>query len=197
MVATSIALLIMLAACSGGGTSSPDNPWSGTRTTVYVLRGDTPYDYQGADASDQLIRAQIKQALYGRTYELDLYEIENVSGKYQSIQLHDSSVLSYLTGALPAYQIPGVLTEANGIARLELVTAGPAFAWQTVAFSTVIDSVRLEAGLARIRPHRHVNPVSSEPFYLTWHVTGLNGSRSIELECKQVCWLYGESDLVP
>jgi hypothetical protein len=191
-------VLLLCAGCGGGASSAtPDNPWSGTRTTVYVLRGDTPKDYRGPDGFDPLIQAQVKQALHGRTFELDLYEVENASGSDQSIKLHDASVLTYLTGAHPAYQIPAVLTEANGVARLELSLAGPTLAWQTLVMSATIDANRLEAGLTRIRPYRHINPVSGEPFTLTWQIVGMNGSRLVELECKQVCWLYGETRVVP
>jgi hypothetical protein len=196
-----LGLLVCGICCScGGGAAAPAgpaNPWTGTRTTLYYLRGDEPYDYRGPDAADGLIQAQIKQALHGRTYELDLYEVENSSGSLQSLKLHDASTLSYLTAKVPAYQIPGVLTEANGIARLELSLAGPALAWQSLALETAFDATRLEAAVARIRPYRNVNPVSGEPFIATWQIVGLNGSREVALECKQMCWLYAESKLVP
>lgn len=188
----------MLAACGGGGSvAQPQNPWSGTRSTTYILRGDVPDDYRGPDGSDLLIQAQIKQALNSRTIELDLYEVENSSGALVKTKLHNASVLSYLAPqGNSAYQIPGTVSQAQGITRIELSLAGPTFAWQSLVMRTSFDSTVLEEGINRIRPYRHVNPVYAQPVEVVWDITGMNGSRVVQLECRQRYWLYGVTKLV-
>lgn len=197
-----VAILLLAAAvfssCSGGGSGEPQNPWSGTRTTTYILRGDVPDDFRGPDGTDELIQAQIRQALTNRTIELDLYEVENSSGALQSIRLHNANILSYLMPlAEPAFEIPGVVTRAQGIGQLELSLAGPALAWQTLVLESSFDAALVEAGVQRIRPYRHLNPVYGEAIEVVWEITGLNGSRLVQLECRQRYWLYGVSTLVP
>jgi hypothetical protein len=190
-------LLLAVVGCSSGGTAQPQNPWSGTRTTTYILRGDLPNDYRGPDGLDPLIQAQIKQALTSRTIELDLYEVENSSGALQSIHLHNAHIISYLSPlGNTAYQIPGTITQGQGITRIELNLAGATNAWVSLVMRTSFESSVLEAGISRIRPYRHVNPVYSQPVEVVWEIVGMNGSRLVNLECRQRYWLYGVSTLL-
>jgi hypothetical protein len=187
------ALCAALDACGGGGGASAGstNPWSGTHYTQFVMKGDTPANFLGPDGADPLIQAQVRQALNDRTYELGLYAVANASGSSQQTTLFDTPVLSYLYNGQTGYQIPGqVELLGGGLARLDLTLAGPQYAWQTLTLRGTFDAAKVNDLVSRIFPNRFSNIVAGETVSVDWEVTGLNGSRPVQLTCTQNEWIY-------
>jgi hypothetical protein len=196
-----LVLLLTLGAMAGcgGGSASPSGggTWSGTRTTQYVLRGDAPSQFTGPDAADELILAQVKQALEDRTYNLDLYEIENASGVAQEMKLHSADVLSSLfAGDTEAYQIPGQVIPGAVDTALNLNIVVPTYAWETLNLKGTFSTNTVNALVTKLHPLRDRNVVGGTAVVIDWEITGLNGSRLVELECKQTTWMYAVSKLI-
>ena len=188
-----LALAMLLSACGGGGTNTTTNTWAGTYYTIFVLKGDTPDNFTGPDGDDPLIQAQVRQALDNRNYELGLFSVANASGTSQQLTLQPAPVLSYLYVGQPAYQIPGnVELLGDGLARLDLVLAGPQFAWQTLALQGEFDGHQVNDLVTRLVPYQFQNIVAGEAVNVNWTITGLNGSRLVQVNCTQRAWLYSE-----
>jgi hypothetical protein len=194
---TAACLLLTFSSCGGGGSASPANPWAGTYSNQFVLKGDTPDTFTGPDGDDPLIQAQIRQLLKDRTYELGLYSIANRTGFVQQLTVFNTPALSYLVAGEPAYAVPGAVSLlGDGLGRFELELSEPQYAWQTLAMRGVFDANKVNDLVMRIFPNRFQNIVAGDNVQIAWEITGMNGSRLVTVNCIQRAWLYSEPSSV-